>query len=69
MVMGILFSDVTITLSYMTKITYIFRPRPRPLFQDQDRFIKDHQIINPSPQKTFPYRKNQANSYAGFTQS
>jgi len=42
--------------------------RPRPLFQDQDRFFKDHQIINPRPQKMFPNRKNQA-SYAGFDQS
>jgi len=28
---------------------YTPRPRPRPLFQDQDRFFKDHQIINPRP--------------------
>jgi len=44
--------------------------RPLSFFQDQDHFFKtaffkDHQIINPRSQKTFLYRKNQAN-HAGI---
>jgi len=34
-------------LSYKTKTTYFFQD------QDQDRFFKHHQIINPRSQKTF----------------
>jgi len=70
------FSNIARPLSYKIKTTILsrprqVRPRPRPLFQDQDRFFEDHQIINSRPQKTFPYRKNQASdaSYAGFAQS
>jgi len=68
-------SDVARPQSYKTKTTYSFKPRPRPVrkrprprFHDQDRFFKDHQIINPRPQKMSHYGKNQA-SYAGFSQS
>jgi len=42
-------SDVARPLSYKTKTTYFFKTRPRPPFQDLDRFFKDHQIINPRP--------------------
>jgi len=47
-------SDVARPLSYKIKTTYFswprpVRPRPRSLFQDQDRFFKEHQIINPRP--------------------
>jgi len=38
------------------------------IFQDQDRFFKDHHIIKQRPEKTFLYRKNQA-SDVGFAQS
>jgi len=51
-------SDVARPLNYKIKTT----------FQDQDRFFKDQQIINPRPQKTSPDRKNQT-SCAGFAQS
>jgi len=37
-------------------------------FKTKTAYFKDHQIINPRPQKTFLYKKNQA-SYAGFAQS
>jgi len=52
--------DVARPLSYKTKTIYCFqnqtpaRSRPRPLFQDQDRFFKDHQIINSRPQINVP---------------
>jgi len=47
-------SDVARPLSYKTKTTYFsrprpVRPRPKPLFYDQDCFFKDHQIISPRP--------------------
>jgi len=39
---------------------------PRPvLFQDQDRFFKNHQIINPRTKKRFLSEKKPA-GYAGF---
>jgi len=55
---SVIVRDAARPLSYKTKTTYILktkpvmpRPRPWPLFQDQDRFFKDHQIINQRTQK------------------
>jgi len=45
------------------------RSRPRPLFQDQDRFFKDHQIIKPRPQKIRSLTEKKQANYDGFSQS
>jgi len=50
---NVMLSDVARPLSYKTRTTYFFKTKTD--------FFKDHQIINPRPQKTFPDRKNQAN--------
>jgi len=62
-----------------SKTTKLQDQQDHLFFQDQDRsgqdqdhffktaFFKDHQIINPTPQKTSHYSKKQA-SYAGIMQ-
>jgi len=62
-------SDVARPLSYKTKTTYFFKTNTKTgQAKTKTTFFKDYQIINPRPQKTFPYRKFQA-SHADFTQS